>query len=80
MNLEELTTLFQWMTILNAGILILSAILVMTLKGTVFKMHSRLFGISESEVAAVSYTYLGIYRALFLVFNLVPYFALLLMR
>lgn len=80
MSLEQLTTLFQWMTILNAGILILSAILVMTLKGVVYRMHSKLFGIREDEVAVVSYTYLGIYRALFLVFNLAPYCALLLVQ
>ena len=80
MDLEQLTELFQWMTLLNAGILTLSAILVMALKGTVYRLHAKLFGLSESEVAAVSYTYLGLYRALFLVFNLAPWLALSMMR
>ena len=80
MSLQQLEELFLWMTVLNAGIFILTAVLAMTLRGFVGRLHGRLFGIDEEQVAVVTYGYLGTYRLLILVFNLVPWFALLLMR
>ena len=76
MDLAKLTELFQWMTIFNVAILIISAVLMMILRDIVCRMHGRLFGIEESQVAAIAYNYLGIYRLLVLVFNLVPWLAL----
>lgn len=78
MNLDQLTRLFMWMTIINVAVLLLSSVLAMALKGTMRRTHSRLFGIKEEEVSLVAYGYLGVYRLLVLVFNIVPYIALLL--
>ena len=76
MTLEQLTTLFGWMTAINMGIMLLSALLLMALKGTLGKYHGRLFGISPEAVAAGSYAYLGRFKALIIVFNFTPYIAL----
>lgn len=76
MSIEQLTDLFMWMSIINVAILTLSAILGMTLKGYFYKKHAQLFGLKESEVAVVAYNYLGTYRLLVIVFNIVPYIAL----
>lgn len=80
MTLEQLTELFKWMTIINVALLILSGVLIMTLKKTVYRVHGKLFGLSEDQVAAVSYNYLGIHRLLVIVFNLVPYVSLVLVQ
>ena len=80
MTLEQLTDLFKWMTIINVALLILGGVLIMTLKRTLYRAHSRLFGLSEDQVAAVSYNYLGIFKLLVIVFNLVPYVSLVLVR
>ena len=80
MSLEQLTDLFLWMTVINAGIFIFTAVLAMTVRGFVCRLHGRLFGIDEDKVATVTYGYLGAYRLLILVFNVVPWLALLLMR
>ncbi len=76
MNLEQLTGFFQWMTIINVGLLIFSAVILMLLRQTVTRMHGRLFGLTESQVAVVSYGYLGLYKIFVIVFNIVPYVAL----
>ena len=78
MSLQQLEDLFLWMTVFNAAVFILTAILAIALRGFVGRLHGRLFGIEEEKVAVVTYGYLGAYRLLILVFNLVPYLALVL--
>ena len=80
MNLEQLTELLKWMTIINIGLLVFSVLLIMLLKNFVAKMHSKLFGIKQDQVAIVAYSYLGIFKVLIIVFNIVPYISLLLIH
>lgn len=80
MNVDQLTDFFKWMTIINAGVFVLSALLGMALKDVVAKMHGRLFGIGEDKVSIVSYGYLGAYKVFILVFNIVPYVSLLIVN
>jgi hypothetical protein len=68
------------MTIINVAVLIVTAVLAMTLKKVVCRLHGRIFGIPEDRVAAMAYGYLGIYRLLVLVFNIVPYVSLVLIK
>ena len=76
MTLEQLTTLFEWMMIINIGVLVLSSVLIMVLKNVVCRMHGKLFGLKEDQVAMVAYGYLGLFKVLVIVFNIVPYIAL----
>ena len=45
----------------------------MALRKIVCKTHGKLFGIKEEKVSIVSYGYLGIYKVLILVFNIVSF-------
>jgi membrane protein YdbS with pleckstrin-like domain len=76
MSLDQLTELLMWMTVVNVVVLVLSSVLVMVLRNTMCRAHAKLFGIKEDEVALVAYGYLGVYRLLVLVFNIVPYVSL----
>ena len=78
MTLEQITDLFKWMTIINIGILVLSSVLIMVLRNVMCKMHGKMFGIKEDSVAVVAYGYLGMFKVLVIVFNLVPYISLVL--
>jgi Family of unknown function (DUF6868) len=80
MTIEQLTELFKWMTIINIGILVLSSTLVMVLKNIVSKMHAKLFGIEENKVKMVVYGYLGMFKILVIVLNIVPYISLLIIK
>lgn len=76
MTLIQLIELFKWMTLINIGIMILSAILIGVFKEVIFKIHGTFFGIPKDNLTTVTYGYLGAYKLLIIVFNLVPYIAL----
>lgn len=80
MDTIQLIQLFKWMTIINIGIFLVSSILIMLLKNIVKKMHAKLFGIEMKEVLVTIYAYLGLYKIMIIVFNLVPYAALLIIE
>jgi len=80
MNLDQLTELFKWMTIINISLLLLNSVLIIMLKNVVEKYHGKLFGIKEENVALMAYGYLGMFKVLIIVFILVPYISLLLIK
>lgn len=79
MNIEQLIEFFKWMTIINIGLLLFSTFAVMTMKSLMVKMHSKLFGVTETQISAVVYAYLGMFKVLIIVFNIVPYIALMML-
>ena len=76
MNIEQLIECFKWMSIINIGILLFSTFAVLTMKSLVLRMHSKLFGITEAKVSELVYAYLGMFKVLIIVFNIVPFIAL----
>jgi len=80
MNLDQLTELFKWMTIINISLLVVSSVLVIMLKKVVAKYHGKLFGIKEENFNLMAYGYLGMFKVLIIGFILVPYISLLLIR
>ena len=77
MNLDQLTQLFKWMTIINIGLFMLSTLLIISLKGFISQLHSKMFGLGEEQISAILYGYLGIYKIAILIFIVVPYISLL---
>ena len=80
MTLEQLAELFKWMTIINVGVFLITSILTILFKNFVCGIHGKLFGIDKDRVPMVLYGYLGTYRIFILVFNLVPYVSLLILK
>lgn len=79
MTLDQITELFKWMTGINVVVFLVSSVLTIMFKGFVCKMHGLIFGIDKEKVPMVLYGYLGLYRILILVFNIVPYVSLLIL-
>jgi len=76
MDTQVLTAFFMWCTILNAGLLMLT--FLMTVIGDfVYTMHSKFFAMPRETFNVVLYSFLGIYKLLVFVFNVVPWIALL---
>ena len=67
------------MTLINIGLMVLSAVLIMAMKSFICKMHGKMFAIPEDKLAVILYCYLGTYKIFLIVFNLIPYLALKLM-
>lgn len=80
MNMDQLTEYFKWMMIINIAFLFLSTFSVMGLKSLMFKMHTKMFGVTEEQVSMIAYGYLAMYKVLVIVFNIVPYVALLILK
>ena len=80
MSVAELTTFFGWMTVINMLIFALSCVLVIALRNFQVSMHTKMFRISEEQIYGITYGFLGGWKLLIIVFNLVPYLALLVMQ
>ena len=80
MTIDQLTELFAWMTMINIGIMLLSAVLISTLKGFITKTHGKMFKVGDETLHAILYSYLGLYKIAIIMFNLVPYLALQLIK
>ncbi len=79
MNIEIFAGVLGWCSIINIGLLVLSAGIVVRFREKLTKMYAKIFGLDEKEVSKIYVSYLEHYEAAILMFNIVPYFALKLM-
>ena len=76
MNIELLTSLLMWCSVINGVVLVLWSSIFMLMPDTVCRLHNRWFSITKDNYDLLMYAFLGLYKILFLVFNLVPYISL----
>ena len=76
MTLTLVTDFIFWCCIINGALLSLWIVLMMFAPDVVYKTQYKWFPISETAFAETMYRFLGLYKLLFLVFNLVPLIAL----
>ncbi len=76
MTLAMLKSFFMWCTIINAGILLFSSLMMMSMADWAFSIHSRFFAIKREEFNLAVYSFLGLYKLFVYFFNLVPFIAL----
>ncbi len=79
MDIQTLTTFFMWCSIINGGILALWTISFMFAPDLIYRLQNKWFPIPRETFSAIFYALIGLFKILFLVFNLVPYLALLVM-
>ena len=77
MDIQTLTSFFMWMTIINGGLLLYWMMFCVFAPDLVYRMQSWWFPLPRETYNTVIYAFLGGFKALFIVFNLVPYLALL---
>ena len=77
MDITSVRGFFLWCTIINGGVLLLSSVFCIFACGWIYQIHSRLFKVSRETFNVLIYSFIALYKMLFLVFNLVPYIALL---
>lgn len=78
MNAQMLSDFLMWCTILNAGLLILSSLIMMFAGDFAYGLHRRWFAMPRETFNIAIYSFLGLYKILVIVFNLVPWAALML--
>jgi hypothetical protein len=68
---------FFWCTIINVGLLFFIAFWQMVAPGLLFKTQSLFFPMERDKFNYVFYFFMGIFKVLVIVFNLVPLIVLL---
>ncbi len=76
MNIQTLTAFFKWCTIINVALFVLPAIIFIAAPDIIYNWHGQLFHMPRETFDVVLYSFLGLYKIVILVFNLVPYVAL----
>ncbi|MGB5439317.1 MAG: DUF6868 family protein [Gammaproteobacteria bacterium] len=79
MDIQTLTTFFMWCTIINGSILLLWAAFCLLTPDLVYRTQSLFFPIPRQTFDVIIYAFLGLFKIFFLVFNVVPFVALLIM-
>ena len=67
---------FMWCTLINLVLMLLSAGFLMFYADKAYGMHSKFFKISRDTFDTVIYCFLGLYKILWFVFNVIPWSAL----
>ena len=76
MDISTLKSFLLWCTIINAAMLTLSSVICIFGRDWVYSIHSRLFKVSMESLNIMVYSFIALYKMFFLMFNLVPYVAL----
>lgn len=76
MNIETLRQFFKWCTIINGGLLIVSALSIWLADEVAFDVHRQWIALTREQFNLSIYLLVGTFKLLFIVFNLVPYLAL----
>ena len=79
MTTEALTELLGWACVINIAILMFSTLMLIVMRGSVTKIHSKLFGLDEKDLGRAYFQYLGQYKIAIIVLNIAPYIALKIM-
>lgn len=78
-DMQPIATFLGWCTIINAAILLLSAMLLTLARTAIAGIHARLVGIDRQQAIAGYFSWLGNYKLAIIMFNFVPWIALKLM-
>ncbi len=76
MSIQILTKFFMWCTILNAGFMLLSFVMVTFMGDIAYRIHSKWFPMPRETFNVVIYSFIGLYKILVFVFNIIPWIAL----
>ncbi len=77
MDIQTLTTFFMWCTIINGAVLVFWITMCIFAPDLVYRTQSKWFPIPRETFNVVIYSFLGLFKIIFLIFNVVPYVALL---
>lgn len=78
-TIEIVREFLGWCAVINIGVLLLSVVLIFSLRGAILSLHGKMFNLDETFLSQAYFKYLGYYKIAIIMFNVVPYFALMIM-
>ena len=79
MSIETIAEFFFWCSVINGALLLTWTLSMMFAPDLVYRTQFRWFPVSQEAFGEIMYRFIGLYKMLFLIFNLVPWLALKLM-
>lgn len=79
MEARHLTAFFGWCSLINGAILILITLVFMAAPDLLFRTQSAFFPMTQRVFTIVFYSFLALFKALWLIFNVIPWVALIAM-
>lgn len=76
MSRTQLTSFFGWCSVLNVGLLCVSALSLLVMGDLIRPIHSTLLALPEAELNALYANWIATYKVLTFVLAIVPYLAL----
>ena len=77
MDIQTLTDFFKWCTIINGSLLLVWTAAQLLAPDLLYRTQQKWFPISRETFNVVFYSFLGLFKITVIVFNVVPYVALL---
>jgi len=77
MDLHTITSFFMWCTIINGGLFFFATMFLLFAPDLTYRLQNSFFPIQRETYNVVIYSFLGLFKIVFLTFNLTPYLALL---
>ena len=78
-TLESLREFLGWSSLINIGILLFYTVFIISLRSKIAPIHMKIFRLAENDVSRGYFQYLSYFKILVIIFNIVPYFALVIM-
>ena len=75
-SLEAVTAFFGWTTVVNFAFLFVSSMILITARGSISRMHGKMFGLESADLSRAYFQYIAQYKIAIIVFSLTPYVAL----
>ena len=75
-TIDMLGRFFLWCSIINLACSTVSFIMVTVFGKFVRSIHSKLFGVSEEQVAKTIHSEMTLYKTLIFIFCIIPYIAI----
>lgn len=77
MNIDFLRAFLAWCTVINLCLYFLSFLVCAFAGDWVYRMHSMWFPMSRDAFNLAIYGFIGLYKLFIIVFNVVPYIAVI---
>ena len=78
-SIETVREFLGWCSVINIAMLFLSTLMLTIMRGWIIKIHSSMAGVSETDLPRIYLEFLGNYKMLIIILNIVPYIALRIM-
>lgn len=78
-DIELTRSFFMWCTIINVGLFAITFLAIALARDWVYRIQSLWFPLPRDRFTTIIYSFLGLFKILIIVFNLVPYITLLIL-